>query len=699
MTTVAMAKSFFDSANRFEFSERGRIFDFVTKFHENPAHPGLSIERVERAKAAGLWSGRVNDSLRAIFHHDGSSYTLLWVDKHDPAYEWAQRRRASMNPKTGELQVIVVPELVQEAIARPAAVAPAPVDVPPLFSAFSDDYLTSIGFPQDWLPTLRLIRTEAQLDQAAKNLPEELSERLFKLALGEVVTPPPPPAPAPATSLTQIAGSPAEQRYWVIRSASDIEELRNKPIEAWMRYLHPSQKEIVERAWSGPAKVTGAAGTGKTVVAMHRARHLARQGKKVLLTSFVTTLCRNLDRALKVLCTPEEKRLITVSNVDTVASRILGPAAPRDGFATDDEIKKAIGDFSFYAGSAGDAGFLSAEWQHVIEPQGILTWAAYRDAVRTGRGKALSVQERKKIWESFQRVLDRLSTSGKLPAFAILRKAEESLVAGQVLPPWDAIIVDEVQDLSPSALRFLSALGKHCRTDFMLVGDGAQRIYRSRFSLMSVGIDVRGRSKTLKLNYRNTRQIQRAADRFLEEGADDLDDGMDDRKGTLSPLGGPDPVFSGFATAAALESFLIGEIQRLVAQGVALKEMAVFARTGDLVRSTRQALTNAGIKSEPLEKETDLSAVEGINVGTMHRAKGLEFKAVFLVHVSDDHIPSPGLLKRTTDPVDRKAAIEQERNLLYVALTRARDEAFVLWTGKPSSLLTPALGKQETASP
>lgn len=698
MTAVVVAKSFLDAAGRFDTGDRGRVFDFLSRFFTNPANPGLCVERVARARAEGLWSARVTEGLRAIFHQEVDTYTLLWVDAHDPAYDWAGRRRAGRNSRTGELQVMVVPELIQEAIRRPPP-AQAP-EKAPLLAAFSDEYLLSIGFTEDWLPTLRQIRSDEQLEVVSRGLPEELSERLFRLALGEVVTPPPPPPPVTPTPdpAGVEASAAAQHRYWVIRNAGEIDELRDKPIEIWIRYLHPSQKDIVERVWSGPAEVTGAAGTGKTVVAMHRARHLARQGKTVLLTSFVTTLCKNLDRALKVLCSVEEKRRITVSNVDSIAMDLLGSASPRNGFATDDEIRKAISDLAFYAARVGDADFLIAEWERFVQVKGLLTWPEYRDAPRKGRGKALSAIDRKTVWEVFQRVFERLERSGKLPSFAILRKAEEAVTSGRITPAWDAVIVDEVQDLSAPSLRLLAALSRRAPENFLLVGDGGQRIYRSTFSLKSVGIDVVGRSRVLKLNYRNTRQIQGAADLVLKGGADDLDDGIEDRKGTLSPLGGPEPVFRGFETSEEHDEFLADSIKKLLGQGLSPREIAVFARTGDLVRSVTQALRRAGIESEPLERETDLAAVKGVNAGTMHRAKGLEFKAVFLAHVSEGAVPSPGLLRRAVDPVDREMVLDRERNLVYVALTRARDEAFVLWTGRPSPFLEPVLEKKEASS-
>lgn len=686
MTTVLVEKSFHEAFGRFESAERARIGDFMLKFLADPSHPSLQAERVDQTRNKDLWAARVTQDLRAIYHKAGGQYVLLWVDKHDKAYAWARPRRLETNARTGELQLITVPEVTPASVPAPAG--PATPYAKGLFDDASDDYLLSLGVPPDFLPAVRHVRTDEQLGSLSKNLPEELSERLYLLACGEVVT---PPRPVPAgTAPTETAEG--RRRYWTIHEASEIEELRDKPIEAWMRYLHPSQRSLVEATFSGPAKVTGAAGTGKTVVAMHRARELARRGKRVLLTSFVTTLCRNLDRSLRVLCSDEERGRIDVKTVDAAAAAIHKEARTGARFAKDEDVERAIARNASYAAGVGDAGFLLSEWQQVVDAQALQSWDEYREANRRGRGRALGVAERKKAWDCFSRVLSQLEAAGELPHSVWLRRAEEIVRSGKVGQRWDAVVVDEVQDLSPAALRFLAALAAADLGSFLLVGDGGQRIYRTAASLRTVGIEVRGRSRVLKLNYRNTRQIQAAADVLLSGGADDLDEGSDERKGTLSPLGGPEPVFRGFPDRSSMLDHVVSEVKGLLLGGLAPKEVGVFARRKDVVTAAAEALKSAGIPSEALDADTDLANVRGVNVGTMHRAKGLEFKAVFVVGAQEGVIPPASVVAKTKDPVDREALLVRERNLLYVALTRARDEAWVLWTGKPCQFLAPVLG-------
>lgn len=685
MISLQIEKTFHRAWGALEPEPRAQVGDFLRKFLEDPSQPSLSLERLDRIKNKGLWSARVTKGYRAIFSQNGDQYALLYVDRHDDAYAWAKAKRAERNDRTGELQIFVSPEVVE--VPPVSTAAKAATKAKGLFDDAEDEYLLSLGLPADWLPTIRKVKEPRQLESISKDLPEELAERLERVSRGELVTPPPRAPEGPAAFETPES----RRRYFVIHDASEIEELRDKPIEAWMRYLHPSQRALVEADFSGPAKVTGAAGTGKTVVAMHRARLLAAKGKRVLLTSFVGTLCKNLERCMGVLCKGDERSRIEVMTVDAAAAEVHRKAGTKSGFATDGEVREAIERFAFYAGSVGDAEFLWNEWEQVVDAQVLVTWDEYRDADRRGRGRALAAADRKKVWDCFQRVLSQLEAARKLPHSAWLRKAEELVRAGKVPSRWDAVIVDEVQDLAPAALRFLSALAAKEPGSFLLVGDGGQRIYRSGASLRSAGIEVRGRSRVLKLNYRNTRQIQAASELLLREGADDLDEGTDDRKGTLSPLGGPEPVFRGFPSRPAMYEQLVASVQELRKGGLELREIAVFARSNDLVSAAARALDAAKIASNPLEKDTDLSKVTGVNVGTMHRAKGLEFKAVFVLGVEDSVVPPASLVAKTKEPADLEALLVRERNLLYVALTRARDEAFVFWSGTPSRFLGPVL--------
>lgn len=685
--TVAVAQSFFSSADRLESAERARVFDFLAKFYENPAHPSLSLERVVK-RDPKVWSARITQELRAILHRDGDTNLLLYAGHHDDAYQWAERRRVEHHAVTGALQVIEVGESVRQELAWVGDGAPSTGG---LFRSHPDAYLLSLGVPADWLPVLRAVTTDDQLLDLAAKLPPDLAERLVRVGSGELVTP-----PAPVSQKAALAADPdAPRRFWVVGSAAELVDLLAKPIEAWVRFLHPTQRQLVDGTFKGAVKVTGGAGTGKTVVAMHRARQLARAGRRVLLTSFVHTLCRNIERNLRVLCTDEERKRITVETVDAAALGLLRASGVKVGFATSDDVRTAIGASAVYAGALGDKDFLEAEWDRVVAAQGLATWAEYRDAKRTGRGRGLSAAERKQAWAAFERALERLDASGKSPSHVLMRRAADALTSGQLASPFDAVIVDELQDLSPAALRFVAALAAKDPAALMLLGDGGQRIYPGGFSLKALGIDVRGRARVLRLNYRTTRQIQRAADQILGGTADDLDGATEERGGTQSLLSGPPPALRGFRSGDEHDAFVAASVQRLLKEGLAPREVAVFARTGDVVKSIRDCLHRAGIPYEELDRDTDVSVAQGVCLGTMHRAKGLEFKAVLAVRCDEGSFPPATILARTKDAADRDAVVALHRQLLYVALTRARDETIVTWVGKPSPFLAPILSSGE----
>jgi len=668
---VAIADSLITAVRHFDAADARRMWDFLDKLKENAAHPSLSLERIERTQEKRFWAGRISQGLRAVLYREGDTTLVLYADQHDAAYDWARTHRLERHAVTGELQIVTVPTVT-------------PVELPStpgIFATHDDAYLLSLGLPPDWLPVIRKVSTEDQLLEVVEGLPDDVQARLLDLASGKLVTPP-VPLPAKPTLTPQPGES---QRFIVIDGDDDLRRLLDAPLETWLIFLHPSQQRLATGTFRGPLKITGSAGTGKTVVALHRARHLARQGKRVLLTSFVTTLCANLERQLTLLATPEERTRITVSTVHACARRIIEAAGERVSSPTDNEVRRLLEDV--YRGStctlAPDA--LELEWVTVIQAQGITSWDAYRTASRAGRGTPLSVKERKAVWDVVAQVQVSLSHRGILDYADQGRYARELLQAGRVSSPYDTVIIDEVQDLGPQELRLLAALAGDGSDALTLVGDGGQRIYARPTSLRSLGIDVRGRSHVLRLNYRTTRQIRRFADDILAGSADNLDGETDDRRGVRSLIGGPEPSRHAFTSRDEQSRFVVAQVGRLLAETLQPGDIAVFARKRDLLEPIKAALRAAGHHYHVLTQTE--GPAPAINLGTMHRAKGFEFKVVFVVDVSDDQVPQRSAYQRIADPQAREETIERERHVLYVSITRARDEVYLSWVGEPSRFL------------
>lgn len=671
---IALADTFLSSLISLARGEQKSAAEFVEKFQRNPAQPGVSLERITQTKNDNLWSARVTQGLRAVIHKDSDLWNLLYVGQHDDAYSWARRRTIERNPHTGTLQVVVAPETAAELIAQ----TPATPDAKPLFQQYKDDYLLSLGLPDTWLPTIRMIVSDDQLLQVIQDLPEEVAERLLDLSYGNLVTPPlPVPANVPA-----IQGEDSQRRFYVVEDSDELLRMLSAPMAKWIGFLHPSQKKLVTGKFSGPTKVTGSAGTGKTVVAMHRARHLARQGKNVLLTSYVGTLCDNIRENLKYLCSPDELSRITVDTVHAQALQLARAAGERPTIIDDQDIAKLIDQFHWGACPL-DARTLQSEWTEVIQAQAIRTWDQYRDANRKGRGQALGAKDRKLVWQVFEQVLQRLSQNQMCDWSSLCQRAREIIQTHKARSKFNAVIVDEIQDLRPQEIRFLASLAKDERDGLMLVGDGGQRIYGNKLTLKSLDVDVRGRSFILKINYRTTAQIRSFADSLLANERDDLDEGWEDRSHTKSLLKGPEPVLDGFKSPEEQLDFVTRSISDVIKQGVTPQDIAIFARTNELLVPFEKALKTKKIEYRQLKKESSGPITLGVNLGTMHRAKGLEFKVVFVVDASREYLPLPVALRTLKDPGDRQDAIEKEKHLLYVSITRARDEVFITWVGRP----------------
>ena len=687
---VALMNSFLRSLIGLSRGEQKLAGEFVDKFIANPAHPSLSLERITQAKDKNLWSARVNQGLRAILYKEDDFCSLLYVGQHDDAYTWARRRSVERNPRTGAVQVVVAPETVLEKLSE----YKTPESHPAMFASYKDDYLLSLGIPESWLPTIRLLKTDEQLLEIISDLPEEAAERLLDLSAGKLVTPPPPISPdKPA-----MESEDSQRRFYVIEDSDELLRMLSAPMSTWLGFLHPSQRKIATGKFSGPVKVTGSAGTGKSVVGMHRARHLARQGKNVLLTSYVGTLCDNMRENLKFLCSPEELKRITVDTVHAQALQLVRSSGEKLNIVDDKEIAKLLEQFH-WGGCPLDSKTLHSEWIEIIQAQGIKSWDQYRDANRKGRGHALGVKDRKLVWQVFEQVLQRFSQNGMCDWSSLCLRARELVEAGKAKSKYNTVVVDEVQDLRPQEIRFLAGLAKDERDGLMLLGDGGQRIYGRKISLKALNVDVRGRSFILKINYRTTAQIRSFAERLLKSDRDDLDDGEEDRSETKSLLRGPEPQLRGFETAEMEADFICKTVSDIIKQGVAAEDIAIFSRINDLLAPIEKCLKNKKIEYRHLKSEVPANAAAaGVNLGNMHRAKGLEFKVVFVAGVSKDNLPLPLALRSVKDPNDRGDALEIERHLLYVSATRARDEMFITWFGTPSEFLAAEITEKQLIS-
>ena len=676
-----IAETFTRSLGKLNAVEQTAVKQAAFDFQINPAAPGFNFESLGRPKDPRFRSFRVNQDLRIIVHQMPPSLMLCYVDHHKKAYDWAESRKIEVHPTTGAAQIV---EVVETEVVR--TVIRDEQREPPLFAQHDPDYLLALGIPPEWLDAVRQV-DQGGFDKLIGRLPEEAMERLMELAVGNPV--PRPVAQAPASPFLH---PDAQRRFRIVDRHDELRQALEFPWERWIVFLHPSQRQIVDKNLKGPGAVSGSAGTGKSVVGLHRAASLANRDNKatILLTTFSRTLAVRLSQGLDVLMgRPSAARgRVRVDHLHKVAKdcwvemhgRQLNVISGKALAGLVEEISTAVGEGQFAT------QFLRAEWASILDPQGIRTWEEYRNATRARRGKSLGARQKLAAWRVFEKMIE-VMRGRDIHTWDGVCHDVTALLTKKTRRPFDHIVVDESQDFGPAELRLLRALSPQGENDLFLCGDAGQRIYRGRCSWSSLGIDVRGRSVRLKLNYRTTETIRRFADRLLpgavQGGADE-----GEKRDAVSILQGPEPLVTGFASKAKEAQGLADWLRQLVKEGFKPNEIAIFGRTDVLVTDIAgNAVKIAGMAAHKLvDDEPPLG--EDVFIGTMHRAKGLEFKAVAVVGVDCDHVPLRVVVESLDDLGDRIAQGEQERQLLYVACSRARERLYISYTGQPSTFLS-----------
>ena len=709
-----IAATFIDSLARLTGEEQKAVKTTAFDLQLNPAKPGMSLHRLDKGKDRNFWSVRVSANIRLIVHRSVSSLLLCYVDHHDRAYAWAERRKLEVHPTTGAAQLVEIRETVKEIIVPVYAQPKHPVegtacpDQTPMFGALSNDELLSYGVPPEWLNDVRSA-TEASLLGLIDHLPAEASEALLELATGGK------PRMADASILEEALEAPAradrladsvamvrqettepfehpdaQRRFRKIENSEELQRALEYPWDKWTIFLHPDQREWVQKDFPGPAKVAGSAGTGKTIVAVHRAVHLARANPsgRVLLTTFSDSLAHALTIMLRRLLSAEPRlgERIDVYSIRSVGLRLYKSNAASSALANPTVIRELI------QAAAPTARpyrftlpFLLSEWEKVVDPWQLDTWQAYRNVARLGRKTRLSEAQRKLLWAVFERVRRGLQERNLITEAQLFTSLAAAIhMSRNVI--YDHVVVDEAQDLSVPQMRFLATLGGNRPNGIFFAGDLGQRIFQEPFSWNTLGVDVRGRSRTLRVNYRTSHQIRSQADRLLAQGLTDVDGTEEARSQTVSVFNGPPPTVRSFATEGEeIES--VGQwLADHTASGIPPHEFGVFVRSASQLERAQQAVKRAGMPFKILDEHIE-TTTGYLSVSTMHLAKGLEFRAVVLMACDDEVIPLQARIETVGDDADLREIYDTERHLLYVACTRARDHLLVTSVAPGSEFL------------
>lgn len=679
MPTI-LADSFTASLAKLANDEQKQVKLTAFDLQTSPDQPGLQFHRIEKSKDPNFWSVRVNRDVRIIVHKTGASLMLAYAGHHDDAYKWAERRRIETHPATGAIQIVEVRERIEEIASAPAPAqtemtfdAQSPAAAPPIFERLGADQILSVGVPEDWIADVQRA-TEESFFALAGHLPQEAAEALLEYAATGIL---PPPAPSAANPL---AHPDTMRRFRILDGVEELQAALDAPFEKWVVFLHPLQRQVVERDYSGPVRVAGSAGTGKTVVALHRVARILRNEPeaRVLLTTFSDPLAESLQRKLGILAGDQRDLTdrVTVASFRRIAEELYALTTGRKAHVADrDAVRKLI---ELAAADVGVTGFsprfLLSEWENVVDAWHIESADAYADVPRMGRKNRLGQKQRETLWQVFSSVREGLRQRALFTPAALFQHVSAAYSAREE-KPFSHIVVDEAQDLGVAELRFLAAIAPAKPEALFFAGDIGQRIFQQPFSWLGLGIDVRGRSFTLKVNYRTSQQIRQVADRLLPRTIRDVDGLEDDRRGTVSVFDGIEPeVVIADNEAAEREAAAIF-IRSALDDGIAPREIAIFVRSPEQLPRARSIAEAAGLpfRTATTRRQDEESGL----VGIMHLAKGLEFRAVAVVACDEGVLPLASRVADVADEFELDEVIATERQLLYVAATRARDRLFI----------------------
>jgi UvrD-like helicase C-terminal domain/AAA domain len=677
-----IADTFTDSLTKLTGAEQTATKTTAFDLQVNPANPGLQFHRIEKSKDANFWSVRVSGDLRVIVHRTSGSLLLCYVGHHDDAYKWAERRKLERHPNTGAAQLVEVRERVQE-ITVPKYVE-AVAAKPGLFASMPDQRLLGYGVPPEWLDEVKKANEDTLL-ALADHLPNEAAEALLELATGAT----PQAAAAVPEGIDPLHHPDAQRRFRFMSSTEELRQALEAPWEKWIVFLHPAQRKIVERDYSGPARISGSAGTGKTIVALHRAVYLARKfsNSRLLLTTFSEPLANALRNKLRLLISREPRigERLEILSLSALGKRLYEINIGKPKIAGGDMIRKSLEAARAASESKLSIRFLETEWEQIVDAWQLERWEDYRDVPRLGRRTRLKDSQRQALWLIFERVRKDLKQRGLITQSELFNRLAEHF--SHSTRPYNFVVVDECQDIGIAELRFLAAIGAGEPNGLFFAGDLGQRIFQQPFSWRACGVDIRGRSTTLRINYRTSHQIRTQADKLLGPSVSDVDGNSEDRKGTVSLFNGPKPAIRLFGGAQEERDAVAEWLKDQAKDGVAPHEIALFVRSNEQVGRAIAAAEASGVPFKVLDRGLELISGK-LSIATMHLAKGLEFRSVAAIACDDEIIPLQQRIETVTDDSDLEDVYNTERQLLYVACTRARDRLMVTGVEPASEFLT-----------
>lgn len=707
---VAISQDFLTAIVRLPRAQQKKVNQFVSKFRNDPLATGINYEKINDAANSDMRSVRIDQAYRGIVlkPKQGNVYILLWVDHHDEAYDWARRHQCKIHPKTGAIQLYTTninenqsepesTEVVDKALEKPE-------ELSYLFSNYSSEQLLELGLPEEFIDKITKIRTIQELEDFSDNLPNEAYEALYFLADGipydEVLDDYKSNA-AEEFDTEDFAAALAREgskRRFVVVDDEALEQMLDAPLEKWRVFLHPSQRKLVERDWNGPVRVLGGAGTGKTVAAIHRAKWLSSNlngssNRKILFTTFTKNLAADISEHLAQICSHSELSNIETVHIDSWVHKFL----KRNNYNYDivypgDTNPKRVNSWKRALDNKSPEldlsdHFYEEEWKLVVQEQSITDKSEYIRAKRNGRGTRLNRKERLLAWAVFEEYLLQLNHNRIKEMPDAMRDCIAIIDSKNIKPIYESVVVDEGQDMGSQAYELIRRIVPEGKNDIFIVGDGHQRIYRNKVVLGRCGINIIGRSRKLRVNYRTTEETKQLAVSVLDNvPVDDLNAGQDTSKGYVSLMHGELPEIIVKDSFGEEADAIVERIEQLEAAGAKLQDICIVARTKRYRDAIGNELSKSGIQVyEVMANGVDRRHHEGVRLATMHRVKGLEFQNVFIVGCSQNNIPLQNF--KSDDPVELREHEMSERALLHVAMTRAMRSLTISCNGELTSFL------------
>ena len=690
-TKVAISSDFLTAFASLPRDIQGKVMGFSNRFRNNPVAEDIKYEAVPESIDSKMHAVLVDEKYSCVVAKQEQSgvFLLLWVAENEEACTWAKYKRCEVNPKSGTLQVYDVQQ-GNDGVGNG------------VFTGFTDDELLNLGVPDSMLQFTKSLPSKEAFYAAKASYPLDAFEGLSWLAEGipyaevaELLDSEDTKAASNNDFSAALAKPDSMKSFVVVEGEEELRSIMVAPLDKWRVFLHPTQRRIVNKDYSGSVRVLGSAGTGKTVVAMHRAKYLASKvgtKEKILFTTFTANLAADIKENLRKLCDVNVMRKIEVINFDAWVNHYLIKKGYKSQILYDIDRLKSLWERALIEGQENiglPVEFYIDEWIRVIVPQEAFTLAEYVKASRIGRGTRLDRKKRIAVWKVIEAYMN-IMKEEKVRDFNYATYECSALVANNESDGiYSHIIVDEAQDLSDNAYKLLRTMaGAEHANDLFIVGDAHQRIYKNRASLSKCGINVRGRSSILKINYRTTEEIRKGALAILQNiSFDDLDEATDVGDRCQSLTHGNMPQVQEFKTSEDEIEFIVKEIKRLAINGVTLSDICVVTRTNRLLDNYEQLITDNGISCRKISrKESDDRSRGGVRLATMHRVKGLEFQYVFVVAANDKIVPLQSAIQMS-DSAAQEESITSEKCLLYVAMTRAQKAVYITGYGKLSPFL------------